>query len=51
MPRPLEALVGALGGLGTEGYVVALKAAALHLQVRERWLSAAASGGGGEAGG
>ena len=33
VPRPLEPLVNALGSLPTESYVLALKSAALHLQV------------------
>jgi hypothetical protein len=34
VPRPLEPLVNILGSLPTDSYVLALKSAALHLQVR-----------------
>ena len=33
VPRPLEPLVNALGSLPMESYVLALKSAALHMQV------------------
>ena len=39
VPRPLEPLVSILGSLPTDSYVLALKSAALHLQVRPCSLS------------